>query len=231
MNSYSNSVVEWASERNRIYAEIRNRIVSGQLAPGEVITLRGLASQFGTSAMPVREAMTRLVSEGAIELRSNRTFQVVKLSSERFLEIKQIRMSLEGWAAELAATRISADEIAYLRHLIERMEDDENAKGGKYLEYNRQLHFTIYRASRMPELVTIIENLWAKYGPVLTYFSEAAGARHEGNLVHRSLVASISRRDGVGARSAVQEDISSAAERIYPQLLKEEESLGTSAAE
>lgn len=97
--------VEWASVRNRVYSEIRDKIVSGRLGPGQTMTLPSLAALHGTSTMPVREAVMRLVSEGAIELRANKSFAIVKLTPERFLEIKEIRIELEGWATQIAAKR------------------------------------------------------------------------------------------------------------------------------
>lgn len=213
--------VEWASVRNRVYSEIRDQIVSGRLSPGQTMTLRSLAALHGTSPMPVREAIMRLVSEGAIELHLNKTFSIVKLTPERFLEIKKIRLKVEGWAAELAASRIVAEEIEYLQLLLRRMEAEVNSSSDNYLVYNRHLHFTIYNASRMPELVNIIENLWIKYGPALNYFSKADGARFEGNRVHRTIVEAITARDPAASRAAIQGDIRAAADVIYPRLAEQ----------
>jgi DNA-binding GntR family transcriptional regulator len=208
--------------RNRVYAQIREAIVSGKLAPGTVVTLRSLAGLLGTSAMPVREAVMRLVSEGAVELHPNRTFSIVKLSPMRFTELQAIRTTLEGWAAEVAAARITKEEIAQIRAISKKMEKEAQDSGENYLLYNREFHFTIYRATQMMDLVNAIESLWMKYGPSLNYFSKADGARHEGNKVHRKIVDAIARQDGLGAKLAIQEDIRSAAEVIMPRLIDDQ---------
>jgi DNA-binding GntR family transcriptional regulator len=219
--------------RNRVYAQIREAIVSGKLGPGTVVTLRSLAGLLGTSAMPVREAVMRLVSEGAVELHPNRTFSIVKLSPTRFSELQAIRTTLEGWAAEVAAERMTKEEIAQVRAISKKMEKEAHQSGENYLLYNREFHFTIYRATRMMDLVNTIESLWMKYGPSLNYFSKADGARHEGNKVHRKIIDAIARQDGPAARLAMQEDIRSAAEVILPRLVDdqvgERKSLGTNA--
>lgn len=210
--------MEWASLRSRVYVMLKDAIASGRMTPGTVVTLRSLAAAMGTSSMPVREAVMRLVTEGAIELNPNRTFTITRLSPARFIEVRDTRIEIEGCAAERAASRISPEEIQVLHAIHARIEQASKNLDANYLALNRQFHFAIYRAARLPELVSIIESLWLKYGPVLYYFSLERDARSNGNAMHRAALAALTNRDGRAAREAVAEDIRSASIAILPRL-------------
>nr|WP_302795465.1 GntR family transcriptional regulator [Shinella daejeonensis] len=214
-------VIEWASLRGRVYFVLRECVVSGRLPPGSVITLRGVAKALGTSMMPVRDAVTRLVTEGAVELNPNRTFTVTRLSPTRFMEIRDIRIEIEGWTAELAAAHISAEELDNIQTLHLRVEKASKSLDVSYLTWNRRFHFSIYKAARKPELITIIELLWLKYGPVLHYFSLEDDARLHGNNAHSAIVSALAERDGAAARRAIAFDITTASEVILPRLTED----------
>jgi DNA-binding GntR family transcriptional regulator len=212
------NMIEWSSLRGRVYYLLRECVVSGRLPPGSVVTLRGIAKALGTSMMPVREAVMRLVTEGAIELNPNRTFSITLLSPARFMEIRDIRIEIEGWAAELAAKQISTEEIDDLYAIQARVEKASKSFDVSYLSWNRRLHFLIYRSARKPELISIIESLWLKYGPVLNYFSLEDDARNHGNEAHNMIVNALVERDGTAARRAIEMDIMTASEVILPRL-------------
>lgn len=210
--------IEWASLRSRVYFLLRECVVSGRLPPGSLITLRGVAKALGTSMMPVREAVMRLVTEGAVDLNPNRTFTITRLSPARFMEIRDIRIEVEGWTAELAANHISDEELDNLQTLYTRVEKASKSLDVSYLSWNRRFHFAIYKASRKPELVTIIESLWLKYGPVLNYFSLEDDARLHGNEAHSAILSALVERDGPAARKAIAFDIMTASDVILPRL-------------
>ncbi len=77
---------EWA------YRALRYVIMSGQITPGRALTIRGLAADMDVSAMPIREALRRLTSEGALELKSNRRIMVPKLTPARLAELLELRV-------------------------------------------------------------------------------------------------------------------------------------------
>ncbi len=91
---------------------IRVRIVTGEIAAGEIYSAPALAAVLGVSATPVREAMLELTADGLVEVVPNRGFRVVEPSQHDLDEIFEIRLMLEVPAAERAARRgISAAEI------------------------------------------------------------------------------------------------------------------------
>lgn len=99
------------------YEQIKEALMKGVYRPGQKVTIRALAAAFGTSIMPVREALRRLAAEGALDILPNRTVRVPVLTKERLLEITSIRTRLEGLAAARAAMRMGEGEIQELERL------------------------------------------------------------------------------------------------------------------
>ncbi len=203
-----------------VYRDLKELLLTGRAAPGERFTLRGLAAAIGTSAMPVREAVSRLAAENALEVLPNRAVRVPLMSRARFIELRLIRSSLEGLAAETAAQNADAADLAEI-HRCERLfaAEREKAKpdGAAAMHFNKDLHFALYRAARMPTLFGMIESLWLQIGPVLNLDFQAGPERVRGgdaHVHHAALVAALNRRDGVGVREALHADIWSAGDFI-----------------
>src|SRR4249920_1390009 len=91
-----------------VYEQLKQALMSGRIAPGSTMTIRSLASSFGISVMPVREALRRLVAEHVLVLLPNRSVALPVFTRERFDEITRIRTSLEGLAAEAGGPQITA---------------------------------------------------------------------------------------------------------------------------
>src|SRR5580704_5437217 len=98
--------VERETLNDRVYRELKNSIMAGSFKPGSELTLRSVADALGTSLMPVRDAMRRLVSERALEVLPSRKIALPVLTVDKFLELRRIRLLLEGEAAALAAEKI-----------------------------------------------------------------------------------------------------------------------------
>lgn len=204
----------------QVYEDLRELLAAGQAAPGDKFTLRGLAEAIGTSPMPIREAVSRLVAENALEVLPNRAIRVPIMTRERFAELKVIRMEIEGLAAETAAARIQPNEIeeALAHHEVFTTESRKSEPDGAVaLKANKDLHFVIYRAARMPQLLQIIANLWLQVGPVINLDLRASGRRlHavEAHKHHARLIKAMRTNDGPAARQALADDIRTAAEFI-----------------
>jgi DNA-binding GntR family transcriptional regulator len=154
--------------QNQVYEEIRSAIIRGDFAPGEPVTIRKLADQLGTSPMPVREAIHRLVSEHALEMRGPRSLRVSALSEEKFDDLIMVRSMIEPEAAAQAATSLTPRQLSQLERLnaqLLRCIDGGDVAG--MLEANRTFHFTVYEAANSPMLLQIIDSLWLQSGPYL----------------------------------------------------------------
>src|SRR5438874_10108834 len=117
----SGSAQERNTMRVRVYRALARGLMAGMFKPGEAVTLRTLAHRLGTSAMPVREAVSRLIAERALVLLPNRSVIVPRMSRARFLELSQARAMLEGMVAEAACERATPTLLRQLSELNETM--------------------------------------------------------------------------------------------------------------
>jgi DNA-binding GntR family transcriptional regulator len=223
-------MVERETLHERIYRELRRALMTGAVRPGQSLSYRGLAEALGTSPMPVRDAVRRLISERALEALPNRTIAVPTLSPRNVDEIYKIRISLEGLAAEEAAGRISDRVVGELETLEDQME--ETLKAGdirRFTDQNWRFHFKIYGAAEMPQLTEVIENFWLQIGPVI---EQQAPQTHGADIFahHRSAVDALGRRDGPAARAAITADLADARIALLEAMNRPEEAAPPSRA-
>jgi DNA-binding GntR family transcriptional regulator len=194
--------------RDKVLHRLKDAILTGSFAPGQALTVRGVAEALGTSPTPVREALQRLMAEQVLEGVPNRYYRVPLMTREKFVEIREIRAVLEGMAAEKASARISPPEIARLRQALVHGEQalaKQNIQA--YLTANEEFHFTIYRAAQAPVLLRSIELLWLQVGPYLNYLAADILSTEDLEAFHREAIAALERRDGPAARDAMRNDI------------------------
>ena len=133
--------------------QIREMIVSGELVAGERIDEKLLSAQIGVSKTPIREALKVLAAEGLVDLRAKRGSRVVKPSPEAIQHLFSVIASLERLAAETVATHASQIEIAHLLDLHDQMIIFFNTGNReKYFDLNHQIHETIIKLTKNPEL-------------------------------------------------------------------------------
>ncbi|MEM6648763.1 MAG: GntR family transcriptional regulator [Pseudomonadota bacterium] len=164
--------IEHEPLHERLYISLRKSIMSGQFSPGQKLTVRGLAEAFGTSPMPVRASLSRLVAEGGLIQRENGTIILPPMNKKTFMEVMEMRAVLEKMAT-----------IKACHHMDQAAFKDLRAKGNalasaakknditEYLEVNRKLKFTIYRQADSQVLFSIIEKLWLQAGPFLRHLA------------------------------------------------------------
>jgi len=210
-------IIERRTLGDSAYLHLRELLMSGRVGPGERLSLRNLAEALGVSMMPVREAVTRLVADRALEVAPNRAVRVPVLTVTQFRELTAIRVEIEGFAAELAAKAgkpesvdsIAAAEKAFRTEAARRRPDLSRA-----VALNKDFHFAVYDAAGLPALVEIIGGLWLKIGPIINLdLRENPERLATGGAVrfHAEAIAAIHRRDGKAARAAVAGDISGTA--------------------
>lgn len=201
--------IERETVQERVYAILRDKLMRGGFAPGQKLKIAELSSAFGTSAMPVRDALNRLAAERALESLPNRGVRVPALSKDSLQDLREARFAVEGLAIERAAINMNLDTLATLRRLI----DAQSATDARHVsegsaEQNRAFHFAIYRQSKSAVLLPIIESLWLQCGPYLRIASEMFdGGDGRGTDFHVGVVDALARGDGKAARLALQSDI------------------------
>lgn len=207
----------------RVYRDLRELIMGGQVQPGQRLTLKSLSEGLGTSQMPVREALRQLAAEGALEFLPNKSVRVPVMTRSKFLELLAIRQAVEGLAVEQAAERITAEELAQVTAHHDSFRDEINRPHpdvSAVIEANMRFHFAVYRAAHMPSLTTLIEGLWLQVGPVLNLdmrsgsrrLTEGPAQRH-----HQDLLKALQAHQAQKARQALTNDLTTAANFILSQ--------------
>lgn len=193
--------------RVRVYRALAQGLMAGMFKPGEAVTLRTLATRLGTSAMPVREAVSRLIAERALILLQNRSVIVPRMSRARFIELTETRQMLEGMVAEAACARATPALLRRLSEINEAMKHCiaiNDFRGG--LSHNMAFHFTLYQAAGKPVVLPLIEMLWLQAGPFLALSLTTPGVRWTARY-HNAVLAALRSSLGPSARRAIEADI------------------------
>jgi DNA-binding GntR family transcriptional regulator len=207
--------IDVTTVQERVYQELRNALYQGRFMPGDVLTIRGLAAALGTSPMPVREAIQRLVTENALTQLPNRTIRVASLTADTYDEWIRLRCEIEGWAAQRAAQRATPAICRRLREInreFGKSIEAEDASG--MLEGNQHFHFGVYEEAESETLLKMIGSLWLRFGPVLAFVQHVPGSIEmfrRGVQVHERVIAAMERHDWAEARFALALDIRAAA--------------------
>lgn len=208
--------VDSRSVHERVYDEIRIGLSQGLFAQGQTLTTRGLAATFGTSEMPVREAIRRLVAEKYIVQLGNRSFQVPLLDREAFQDVISVRLLLEGHAAASAARKAGPEDIARLREVNAEMRRAlDNRDAQQTLRLNEEFHFMVYGITGSETLLDTIETLWSRSGPYLASVVAIDGELsvfHKAEQMHDAIIAAIESGNSAQAETALVADISFAVE-------------------
>ena len=195
------------SAHDRLYRSLRTQVMHGELAPGQALTLRGLAAQHGMSVTPVREALQRLVAEGALTLSSSGRVSTPELSPERIEELAAIRAMLEPELASRALPRAHfalIDRLAAINAL--NAEAVARADAVAYVRTNLEFHRTLYLRAQAPAMLAICETVWLQLGPTMRALY-ARLRRNEPPQHHRMILAALRAGDEPGLRLAVRTDV------------------------
>lgn len=190
-----------------VYRDLRERIMLGRIRPGETLTIRGLSESLGTSMMPVREALRRLVAERALDLLPNRRVAVPNMTPEAFADLIEARVSLEVLATRRAFPRTD-EGLADILEAIDLEQDAAITAGdwSAYQERNGAFHFTLYNRAAGRVFVPLIESLWLQIGPFLYLTRESLGKTYLTDR-HKEAVAAIRARDEDALATAIEQDI------------------------
>ncbi|MCA8889444.1 MAG: GntR family transcriptional regulator [Parvularculaceae bacterium] len=196
-----------------VFERLRRAIIAGHLEPGRALSVRGLATEFGVSAMPAREAIRRLVALNALELTPTRRVMVAQMSPGKIDEITEARIALEPLIAVRALKAVGDDEHArdaLVSHLsvIDDALDEAISQGDaeSYSRLNSDFHFALYETARAPVLLGLVESLWLQVGPFMRVVVGRLGTTA---LVdqHKQAIEALQAGDARKLKSAVRLDI------------------------
>jgi DNA-binding GntR family transcriptional regulator len=204
----------------RAYAKLADLLISGRLAPGEKLSLRAAADMLGVSIMPVREAVSRLVADKALEVTPNRAVRVPLMSAAQFRDLTKVRIAIEGHAAAQAAELRDTRDLVSIASAEQAMRVESEASTPdlpRAVELNKSFHFAVYEAAHSPILVEIIRALWLKAGPVINLDLRANPQRlAKGDAIrcHADVRKAIAAGNVAAALEGIAADISGAADFI-----------------
>jgi DNA-binding GntR family transcriptional regulator len=188
----------------RIADHLRERILSGQLAPGTRIIQDDLAEELQTSRLPVREALRILHSRGLVALRANQGAWVTQMDMHECELSYKMRERLEPLLLAESAPQLSGGDIDELAQIQDRIEDNQDVE--RFLVLDRQLHWATYRHHRAGELASIVARLWDTTQHYRRAFTRLTGTRRSWIIgaEHRLLIEALREHDQASAERILE---------------------------
>ncbi|MBS1302543.1 GntR family transcriptional regulator [Loktanella sp. SALINAS62] len=192
---------------DRVFRALRTRILHGQIDPGVTLTLRGIAREFDVSMTPAREAVRRLVSEGALSMSATGRVTTPALTNERIEELATLRALLEPELASRALPRAHfalIDRLEAINANVSQMVSRHDASG--YIRMNLEFHRTLYLRAQAPAILAMTETVWLQLGPTMRSLYGRLN-RTTPPVDHRHILAALRAGDEPGLRLAVRSDV------------------------
>ena len=190
-----------------VYRALRVMIMHGELEPGQSVTIRGLASKFGVSMTPARDAVRRLSAEGALSISSTGRVGTPELSNERIEELASIRALLEPELASRALPRAHLNLLERLSNINSSI-DHAIVKDDAvdYIRRNLEFHRTLYLRAQAPAMLALVETVWLQLGPTMrSLYSQLQ--RREASHNHRLAIAALKVGDEPSLKLAIRADV------------------------
>ena len=206
--------------RQKVYDQLRTKILGAEIVPGEVISLRGLAEQFGVSLLPVREAVWQLESENILVVESNKRIQVNHLTKSQFKEVLNVRLLLESEAVKKACQIRPKKAVGKVEKILNNMKKTVGNDHRAYIKRNDQFHKAIYSCAGSPLLMELIQRLLARVNPYIYLYAIANRDLSSAIGCHQEMFEGFSTGDGERTKVALHQDLTDAAYFIIPHLEK-----------
>lgn len=215
-----------AATRNRpglpahevIYRKLRDLILFGDLAPGQAVTIQGLTDRLEAGMTPVREAIRRLIAEGALEFQGNRRVSVPLLSAGNISELILARQWVDPHLTLRATERATLEDLDALSAMDKSL-DTAIGQGDlrAYLELNYRFHSRIYAIADAPILADLADGLWLRFGPSLRVVCGRMGTQNLPDK-HKDMLEAMHARDAEAAARAMREDVIQGMEQVRQSL-------------
>lgn len=191
--------------REKILETIREAILKGNLKPGEKVAEPELAERFGISRTPIREAFRQLESEGYLTVIPRKGAVVASLSEKDVEEFYAIKSILEGYAAELAAKKLTEKELERLEAINDRLKKlAEEGDVKAFYRVHNEFHETFLKAADNNKLYELIQQLGAKFNRLRMASLSVEGRMAISVAEHEKLLDAFRRHDGQSAEDLVK---------------------------
>jgi DNA-binding GntR family transcriptional regulator len=191
------SVREFQTKNQIIYQDLKKAIIGGKFKPMERIVISEVARQFGSSEIPVREALKKLEADGLIHNKPYVGCTVTNLNLDELEEIYQVRSELEGLATRLAAQRIEDSDLKAIQSQIDEMEKVINKGHHEQVgRLNREFHKRIYSFCGNNFLLKTILELWDRTNRAQGVFALMPERSQQSLAEHRQILAALRKGNG-----------------------------------
>ena len=217
---------------DQVVARLRTMLVEGRIAPGAKLNERELSELLRVSRTPLREAIKLLAAEGLVDLLPNRGAVAVKLSEADVLNTFEVLAAIEGQSGELAAQRVTDDELAELRALhYEMMASYARSDLSNYYRLNQQIHVAINQATKNPVLVKTYNSINARVTSLRFRTNQNAARWKIAVKEHEAMIEALAAHDAAALRDVLVEHLRNKrdtvlellrAGEIYPQQTAQE---------
>jgi len=198
------------TSKEQIYREIRRSIIIGNISPGIRLDISRLANQYHTSVTPVRDALHLLSQDDLITIKPRSGYFVAHMTFKKLRDLLDVRKILELAGIELAAMRITDDELNVLRTVHAGYTGDDDVSYDRYTDENRQFHFLVASASGNQEIAEMIARLHDRLARFMVY--RHAGESQE--VTHARIIEALALHDVNLSRQFLLEDIEASRDAI-----------------
>ncbi len=194
-----------------VLTAIRQRILSGELAPGEVLRQEALAEELGVSRVPIREAITRLTGEGLLTSVPHKGAYVAELSIAEVQETFDIRLRLEPWIFAEAIAHITDAEINKAERIVKEM---DKVAEGQWGQLNWRFHETLYLPARREITLQMLRVLHDRSDRYFRFQVVQVPIRQQSHEEHMGLVEACRQRDSKLGAKLLEQHVKTAAGQI-----------------
>lgn len=198
------------------YISLKEALLRGQFRAGQKLTVRGIAEGLGTSTSPARDAIMRLIEEGALANAGPKTIVVPALTLATLDEVTSIRLALEPLAASIATERIAGDTVERLKRLNSQIFNGTNHCA--MLMADKAFHFCVYESAQMPRMAAMIESLWMRIAPSLNELSATLVDQESGAANHMQTIIGLQDRNKALVQAAINKDIRDGYQQLVGRL-------------
>lgn len=197
MSTEADASATLASER--IAADLRSRILGGEIAPGERIRQEEVAERLGASRIPVREALRMLSAEGLVELETNKGARVPRLDEREVDVLYRMRERIEPLALIESMPHLGESDLQRIESI--QAEIEQGVDVASFLALDREFHMATYSGCATDQLLASVTRLWNSTQHYRRAFMTINGPGRQWivNAEHRLLLDALVRQDAEDA--------------------------------
>ncbi len=198
----------------RVYFTLRDQVLFGDMAPGQAVTIQGLTESLGVGMTPVREAIRRLISDGALVFQGNRRVKVPEMTASDVEQITFLRSQIEAELARRAVQDLTPEQVDVLEAIDMRVDAAILAGDVEgYLRHNHAFHAAIYERANAPVMVDLAERLWLRFGPSLRVVCGRFGTQTLPDR-HKDMLQAMRTGDADAVARAIVQDVEQGMELV-----------------